>query len=85
MLSDRISRLEQKVDDLQSSLEFTEWELNEQIKERKTKEKEKSEKIEEIHKKETRELKEKPRDMEDRSRRNNLRIDGIKIMTRLGR
>ena len=48
-----------------------------QIKERKTKEKEKSENIEEIHKKETQELKEKLRDMEDRSRRNNLRIDGI--------
>ena len=65
------------MDDLQSSLEFTEAELSEQINEIKTKEKEKSENIEEIHKKETREFKEKLRDMEDRSRRNNLRIDGI--------
>ena len=77
ILSDRISKLEQKVDDLQSSLEFKEAELSEQINEIKTKEKEKSENIEEIHKKETQELKEKLRDMEDWSRRNNLRIDGI--------
>ena len=62
------------MDDLQSSLEFTE--LSEQIKDIKTKEKEKSEKIEEYIK-DTRIKREELRDMEDRSRRNNLRIDGI--------
>ena len=55
------------INSLQNSIQFTEVETHEKIKNLETE-----------TKRETKELKEKLRDLEDRTRRNNLRIDGVR-------
>ena len=66
MMNDRIDGLSRKVDELQDSLQFTELEVNKNMK-----------KIDENCMNEVKSIKQKLRDLEDRARRNNLRIDGI--------
>ena len=67
IISDRLEKLEEKVNDIQESLEYTESELKTNIN-----------KLEEQQKLINEQMKDKLREIEDRSRRNNLRIDGIK-------
>ena len=66
IINEQIDELSKKINDMQESLEFTEVEMKE--------------KISRVEMKQTSELstlKNKIRDLEDRSRRNNLRIDGV--------
>ena len=66
LVNERIDKLNNRVDDLQHSLEFTEKELTDKINN-----------VEKSQCNEHKSLKAKLRDLEDRSRRNNLRFDGI--------
>ena len=67
IISDRLEKLEEKVNDIRENLEYTESELKTNIN-----------KIEEHQNLINEQVKDKLREIEDRSRRNNLRIDGIK-------
>ena len=66
IVNERIDKLNNIVDDLQHSLEFTEKEISDKINN-----------VEKTQYDEHKSLKKKRRDLEDRSRRNNLRFDGI--------
>ena len=66
IVNERIDKLNNIVDDLQHSLEFTEKEISDKINN-----------VEKTQYDEHKSLKKKLRDLEDRSRRNNLRFDDI--------
>ena len=84
--NDRIDMLNKKIDDFQESLEFTEKQLNDKINDVEEKLNTKITSLEDKTKDidmasingELLKLRNKVIDLEDRSRRNNLRMDGIK-------
>ena len=67
IMNDKFNELNRKIEEFKVSLEFTEKELKDEIK---------AVKIE--YESEVNNLREKIREMEDRSRRNNIRVDGMK-------
>ena len=67
IMNDRLDKITKTIEDLQESLEFTENDLNSKVL-----------KVETFMLNESGLVREKIRDLEDRSRRNNLRIDGVK-------
>ena len=66
IVNDRIDMLEKKIGDIQESMEFTESNFKVKLTQFEDKQVEINQ-----------QMKEKLREMEDRSRRNNLRIDGV--------
>ena len=66
IVNDRIDQLEKKIDDIQESLEYTENDLKVKLTQFENKQTHLND-----------EFRNKVRELEDRSRRNNLRIDGI--------
>ena len=66
IMNDRLNELNTKIDDIRYSLEFTEKELKNEIVAVKDKQEN-----------ELKTIKDKLRELEDRSRRNNIRIEGL--------
>ena len=66
IINDQLENMDKKINDFQYSLEFTEKEIKQEIVT-----------IKENQKTESSQLKEKICEMEDRSRRNNIRVEGV--------
>ena len=67
IMNDKFDELNKKIEDFKVSLEFTEKELKDEIAS-----------VKEKHEVENKFLRDKVRELEDRSRRNNIRIEGLK-------
>ena len=78
IVNDRLDILTKNISDLQDSIEFVDQDLNEKIKSVEKKISKTSEECQNnISPSEVKEIKNKLIELEDRSRRNNIRIDGI--------
>ena len=67
LFTGQIKAMDNKIDDLKNSLQFSQNETKNEIKI-----------LKEQHRSEIDELKDKIREIEDRSRRNNIRVEGLK-------